>query len=55
MKMVLFRDFLRSSPAAEKEYLELKATLAATSADKTIYTDRKGPFVLSILERAKVQ
>jgi GrpB-like predicted nucleotidyltransferase (UPF0157 family) len=52
-KMVLFRDFLRNSPAAAKEYLELKATLAATSADKTIYTDMKGPFVLSILEKAK--
>jgi GrpB-like predicted nucleotidyltransferase (UPF0157 family) len=52
-KMVLFRDFLRRSPSAAKEYLELKATLAATSADKTNYTDMKGPFVRSILERAK--
>jgi GrpB-like predicted nucleotidyltransferase (UPF0157 family) len=54
-KMVLFRDFLRRFPSAAKEYLELKATLAANSADKTIYTDMKGPFVQSVLERAKVQ
>jgi GrpB-like predicted nucleotidyltransferase (UPF0157 family) len=52
-KMVLFRDFLRRSPSAANEYLELKATLAANAADRQAYTDRKGPFVLSIVERAR--
>ncbi len=52
-KMVSFRDFLRRSPSAANEYLELKASLAATSADRQTYTDMKGPFVLSIVERAR--
>jgi GrpB-like predicted nucleotidyltransferase (UPF0157 family) len=52
-KMILFRDCLRKSPSAAKEYSELKATLAANSEDRGIYTDMKGRFVLSILERAR--
>jgi GrpB-like predicted nucleotidyltransferase (UPF0157 family) len=51
--MVVFRDFLRRFPSAASEYLELKATVAANAADRKIYTDMKGPFVRSILERAR--
>jgi GrpB-like predicted nucleotidyltransferase (UPF0157 family) len=52
-KMVVFRDFLRRFPSAANEYMELKATIAANAANRDIYTDMKGPFVRSILERAR--
>jgi GrpB-like predicted nucleotidyltransferase (UPF0157 family) len=52
-KMVLFRNFLRRSPSAANEYLELKVTLAANAADRQTYTNMKGSFVLSIVERAR--
>ena len=49
-----FRDFLRSSPAAAAEYAVLKGSLAAQYPfDREAYTDAKGAFVDSILERAR--
>ena len=49
-----FRDYLRSSPAAAAEYAALKAPLAARHClDREAYTDAKGEFVRSILERVR--
>lgn len=51
---LLFRDYLRAEPAAAAAYGELKAALAVTHAwDREAYTDAKGPFVRSILDRAR--
>ena len=51
---VIFRDYLRSSPAAAAEYAALKAALAAEHPfDREAYTDAKGGFVRSILDRAR--
>ena len=51
---VIFRDYLRSSPAAAAEYAALKAALAAEHPfDREAYTEAKGGFVRSILDRAR--
>ena len=51
---VVFRDYLRSSPAAAAEYAALKAALAAEHPfDREAYTEAKGGFVRSILDRAR--
>jgi GrpB-like predicted nucleotidyltransferase (UPF0157 family) len=51
---LLFRDYLRATPAAAAEYAALKVSLAARHRfDREAYTDAKGEFVRSILERAR--
>ena len=51
---VAFRDYLRASPAAAGEYAALKVELAAQHPfDREAYTDAKGDFVRSILDRAR--
>lgn len=51
---LLFRDYLRSHPAAAEEYAALKAALAARHRlDREAYTNAKGDFVNDILERAR--
>jgi GrpB-like predicted nucleotidyltransferase (UPF0157 family) len=49
-----FRDYLRSSPSAAREYTALKMSLAARNRfDREAYTTGKGDFVRSILQRAQ--
>jgi GrpB-like predicted nucleotidyltransferase (UPF0157 family) len=51
---LLFRDYLRRSSTAAAEYAALKLTLAERHRfDREAYTDAKGSFVLTILERAR--
>ena len=51
---VLFRDYLRAHPDVAREYDTLKRELAAMYLqDKEKYTDAKGPFVRSIVRRAR--
>jgi GrpB-like predicted nucleotidyltransferase (UPF0157 family) len=53
---LLFRDYLRVSAHAAAEYAGLKAALAEEHRhDREAYTDAKGDFVISILERARRQ
>jgi GrpB-like predicted nucleotidyltransferase (UPF0157 family) len=40
---LLFRDYLRSSPASSRAYAELKRQLAANLTDIAVYTDVKDP------------
>jgi GrpB-like predicted nucleotidyltransferase (UPF0157 family) len=52
---LMFRDFLRASPETAREYDALKRELALTFADeKNKYQDAKGPFIQSVLRRARV-
>lgn len=51
---LLFRDYLREHPDIAREYETLKRELAAMYLhDKERYTDAKGPFVRSIVRRAR--
>lgn len=51
---LLFRDYLRAVPAAAAEYGRLKAALAVVHRfDREAYTDAKGPFVRSVIDRAR--
>ena len=51
---LLFRDYLRSHPETAREYETLKRELAALYIqDKERYTDAKGPFIRSIVRRAR--
>ena len=51
---LVFRDYLRATPAAAAEYEALKIDLAARyRQDREAYTDAKGDFVQSILARAR--
>jgi GrpB-like predicted nucleotidyltransferase (UPF0157 family) len=51
---LVFRDYLRSSPAVAGEYAALKTSLAAQYRfDREAYTDAKHAFVQSILDRAR--
>jgi GrpB-like predicted nucleotidyltransferase (UPF0157 family) len=51
-----FRDYLRRSPTAAIEYAELKHALAERYRfDREAYTDAKGAFVRSILDRARLK
>ena len=53
---VLFRDYLRLSSATAAEYAALKLALAVQHQfDREAYTDAKGAFVRSILDRARGQ
>src|SRR5688500_8080377 len=48
---LVFRDCLRSSPAAAAEYAALKTSLAAQyRLDREAYTNAKGAFVRAVLE-----
>lgn len=51
---LLFRDYLRRSPGAAAEYAQLKVALAKKHQyDREAYTEAKGDFVASIVERAR--
>jgi GrpB-like predicted nucleotidyltransferase (UPF0157 family) len=51
---LLFRDYLRSNPETAREYETLKRELAARFLqDKERYTDAKGPYIRSIVRRAR--
>jgi len=51
---LLFRDYLRLHPEIAREYETIKRELAADYLhDKAQYTDAKGPFVRSIVRRAR--
>jgi GrpB-like predicted nucleotidyltransferase (UPF0157 family) len=51
---LLFRDYLRLHPEIVREYETLKRDLATQYVhDKEQYTDGKGPFVRSIVRRAR--
>ena len=53
---LLFRDYLRAHPDIAREYDTIKRELAAMYlTDKENYTDAKGPFVRSIVRRAREQ
>lgn len=54
MDRLLFRDYLRTSPADAAECAALKTALAAKHRlDREAYTDAKGDFVRSVLDRAR--
>jgi GrpB-like predicted nucleotidyltransferase (UPF0157 family) len=51
---LLFRDYLRTHPEIAREYETIKRELATMYLqDKEKYTDAKGPFVRSIVRRAR--
>ena len=51
---LLFRDYLRAHPETAREYETLRRELAARYlTDKEKYTDAKGPFIRSIVRRAR--
>ena len=51
---LLFRDYLRAHPEIAREYETIKRELATMYLqDKEQYTDAKGPFVRSIVRRAR--
>ena len=53
---LLFRDYLRANPDTAREYETIKRELAVTYLfDKENYTDAKGPFVRSIVHRARAR
>ena len=53
IERIAFRDFLRGSPDARREYSTLKASLAERyRTDREAYTDAKGQFVCDIVGRA---
>ncbi|WP_409346490.1 GrpB family protein [Paenibacillus sp. MBLB4367] len=50
---LLFRNYLRSHPAAMQEYHELKVTLISKhKQDRAAYTEAKAPFIQSIIQLA---
>ena len=53
IERIAFRDLLRRSPDARKEYAALKASLAERyRTDREAYTDAKGQFVCDMVKRA---
>ena len=51
---LLFRNYLRAHPETAREYETLRRELAALYLnDKEKYTDAKGPFIRSIVRRAR--
>ena len=53
---LLFRDYLRDHPETAREYDALKRELGVLYIrDKERYTDAKGPFIRSIVRRAREQ
>ncbi|MBL1434359.1 GrpB family protein [Candidatus Wolfebacteria bacterium] len=52
---LLFRDYLRNNEGARKEYKKLKEELVCKYADnREEYTERKGNFVMSVVEKARI-
>jgi GrpB-like predicted nucleotidyltransferase (UPF0157 family) len=51
--IILFRDYLRTHPDTAREYMNLKQMLAIETSDRQTYTDFKGPFIQSVIEKAK--
>lgn len=53
---LLFRDYLRTHPLVAREYDTIKRELAAMYLqDRERYTDAKGPFIRSIVRRARAE
>jgi GrpB-like predicted nucleotidyltransferase (UPF0157 family) len=53
-EQLLFRDHLRAHPDAAREYTALKRELAAAFPDDgRKYSEEKGPFIKSVLRRAR--
>lgn len=51
---LIFRDFLRLHSDTAAEYLSLKRSLAAQfAANRTAYTDAKGSYIRSVVNRAR--
>lgn len=51
---LLFRDYLRAHPDEASRYAQLKKELAARYRnDRAGYTDAKGPYITSVLEKAR--
>lgn len=51
---LLFRDYLRAHDDVAREYAALKRELAAAFVDdRRRYSDEKGPFIASVLRRAR--
>ena len=51
---LLFRDFLRLHTDTAAEYFDLKRSLAAQyAANRTAYTDAKGSYIRSVVNRAR--
>ncbi len=51
---LLFRDYLRAHPGTARQYQELKRRLAAQfGADRSGYTEAKGPFIRAVEEKAR--
>ena len=51
--IIFFRDYLREHPDVANEYKELKRKLAKEAIDRQTYTDLKGPFIQSVIEKSK--
>jgi hypothetical protein len=52
--LLVFRDWLRASPAGATEYVALKQRLAAASDDPAAYRRDKAPFIRGTQEAANV-
>ena len=53
---LLFRDFLIANPDRATEYAELKSTLEKTNSNGMMeYLEKKAPFILETLQRAKLR
>lgn len=51
---LIFRDFLRVNSETAAEYFSLKRSLAAQfAANRTAYTDAKGSYIRSVVNRAR--
>ena len=50
---LLFRDYLIANPAVAADYADLKRRLAATAADRAVYTDGKTAFITEVMARAR--
>lgn len=50
---IIFRNYLRANPGSAKAYESLKKQLAETyREERSVYTEKKGPFIQSILDLA---
>lgn len=53
-RQLLFRDYLRAHPDEASRYCQLKRELAAQYRnDRASYTDAKGPYITSVLEKVR--
>lgn len=51
-KIICFRDYLRNHPEVAMEYMNLKQLLVEGGIGREAYTNRKGPFIQSVVKRA---